>query len=274
MKILITSKSFNKQSLHINKLTDAGLNVSTIVPKTEEEYLSLIDDDVVGIICGTEKITSNIINKARNLKIISRFGTGIDNISIDTAKDRGIPVLMTSIEPKEAVAELTLMLILQLYRKLPDVGNNLEDKSIGIIGYGNIGKRLEELLNPFNMTIYRYDIHTNYPLDKILKSVDIVSLHIPLNKDTFHILNKDNLCMLQKHSILINTSRRDLIDESILIPMLRNKEIRGFASDVSDISKFVGLDNAIILPHIGSFTQESRDAMESKAIDFIITGIV
>jgi len=278
-KVLITSKSFNKQSKYIDKLKNFGLDVITTVPKTEDEYLSLIDDDVIGIIVGTEKITANIIGKAKNLQVISRFGTGIDNICINETDKRNIPVFMTSTEPKEAVAELTLALMLimirNLYKDKPSVGNNLEGKTIGIIGYGNIGIRVKELLEPFNCNIITFDIKTDSwdIYDKLFEISDIITIHTPLNAESFHMIDWCGIETMKKTPYIINTSRAEIIDEDAIKSALKNNKIRGFASDVNKIENFKEFDNVYILPHIGSATEESRDLMEKKAIDYILEGL-
>jgi len=175
MKVLISSRSFGKiDSGAVELLKQVGL-IPIMNPYgrklTEQEILDL-QEDAVGIIAGTEKITDKIISNNNQLKVISRYGIGLDNIDLKAAENKNITVYNTPETPTIAVAELTLSLILNLIKKIgmvdrnlrnhkwkPEIGNLLSDKTIGIIGLGRIGKKLVQLLEPFNPKIYVSEIN-------------------------------------------------------------------------------------------------------------------
>jgi len=305
MKILISSRSFGKiQSGAVELLKKEGLE-PVLNPYgrklNEEEILALIDDNVVGIIAGTEKITKNVILNTSSLKVISRYGVGLDNVDLETAKQKGILVCNTPDTPALAVAELTLSLIMNLLRKISkldrnirkdawkaEMGDLLTEKHIGIIGIGRIGKKLVEFLEPFNVKIYAYDTQPDkefiskynielVSLDKLLIKSDIITLHIPLNEKTKHIIGKKELMKMKENVVLINTARGGLIDEEALYHFLKERKIAGAAIDVFEnepnTGKLKELNNIILTPHIGTYTIETRKNMEIEAAENLIKGL-
>jgi len=285
MKVLISSRSYDKNSETILYLKKKGIDVmvNPFNRKMTEEELLVYGKKIVGIIVGTENITKSFLKKAKNLKVISRYGIGTDNIE----KKEGVLVYNTPNAPSQSVAELSLTLMLCLLRKInkveiwkPQKGNLLHEKTVGIIGMGRIGKTLSNLLAPFDTTVLSYDIDqgkTTNPLDDLLRKSDIVSIHVPLNKNTFHLLGKRELGLMKETSFLINTSRGGTVDESALYNVLKNNKIAGAALDVFEhepnIGKLKGLENVILTPHIGTYTVETRKKMEEEAAKNIITGL-
>ena len=304
MKVLISSRSFGKiNSGAIELLEKQGLTpiLNPYGRKlNEQEILDLLKDSV-GIIAGTEQITEKIISQNNQLKVISRYGIGMDNIDLKAAQQKDVLVYNTPDTPSIAVAELTLTLILNLLKKIgksdrdirsdkwkPEIGNLLSEKTVGIIGLGRIGKKLVQLLSPFNTKILIYDINLDEKflkkynlelvnLSKLISQSDIITLHIPLTKQTKHIIGKSELNSMKPNAILINAARGGLIDERSLYAALKEKKISGAAIDVLENEPSPGnlkeLDNIIITPHIGTFTEETRKHMEIEAAENLIMGL-
>ena len=300
MKILISSRSFkiDSKSLELLKQYELEPVFNPFGRKlSENELIEMIDDDIVGIIAGTEEITKKIILQAKSLKVISRFGIGLDNIDINFASNMNIQVYYTPDEPTDAVAELTLALILNLLRKVcltdrnfrqklrkPEMGNILKNKKVGIVGLGRIGKRLVQLLKPFDVEIYacekkpdeKFISKNNIILTKLpdlFKKSDIISIHLPLNDETRGIVGRAEISKMKSDSILVNTSRGEVIDEHALYDALKKKKICSAACDVFYTDLLKELDNTIITPHIGSLTYETRENMEEKAVKNLIKGL-
>lgn len=304
MRILISSRSFGKSNpLPIEALKKAGYEV---VPnpygrKLEEHELLELVRDAVGVIAGTEKITENVIKNSGSLKAISRVGIGIDNVDLVAAKKHGVAVYNTPDAPTQAVAELTLALILTLYRRIveadkkiregkwePLMGRLLKGKTVGIIGLGRIGRRVVELVQPFNLNIVAAEPNPDYdfvsehgielkPLKDVLKESDIVTLHMPISKETLHMIGKAELSLMKEGAIIINTSRGGLIDEEALTVALKNGLLGGAAIDTFEKEPYNGplknLNNVILTPHIGSYAKEARIRMEMEAVENLINGL-
>ena len=304
MKVLISSKTFGKQDkAAIEILKRAGYTpvLNPYDRKLEfDEFADLIED-AVGLIAGTEKITEDLLQKAKALKVISRYGTGLDNIDLEAAKRRRIIVCNTPDAPTQAVAELTLALILNLYRRIGEVDRNLRSdkwspllgkllfgKTLGIIGLGRIGKALVKLVQPFELKII---IHEPYPdsefisshgielasLEKVLAESDIVTLHTPLTEETYHLIGKGELALMKPEAAILNTARGSLIDEEALIETLEKGTIGGAALDVFDDEPYHGklknFDNVILTPHIGTYTVETRIRMEREAVENLLNAL-
>jgi len=304
MKVLISSRSFGKiNSGAIELLKKEGLEpiINPYGKKlNEEEILNLLNDSV-GIIAGTEKITEKIISYNNQLKVISRYGIGLDNVDLKSAKQKNVLVFNTPETPKIAVAELAISLILSLLKKIgnvdknvkqnqwkPEMGNLLSSKTIGVIGLGRIGKQLVKFLEPFNLKILAFETKpdnkfvSDYKielvlLDVLLSKSDVITLHIPINDQTKHIISKKELLKMKNTAIIINTARGGLIDEEALYPVLKDKKIAGAALDVFEdepnTGKLKKLDNIILTPHIGTYTVETRKHMEIEAAENLIKGL-
>ena len=301
MKILISGSSFGIDASAIETLKKAGftavLNPCNRKP-TEDELIELLGKDVVGLIAGTEKITERVLQNAKSLKVVSRYGIGLDNIDLEAAKRRGIIVCNTPDAPTQAVAELALALILNLYRRIgkvdrilrsgkwnPILGRLLLGKTLGIIGLGRIGKTLVKLVQPFELKIIA---HEPYPdnefvssyeielasLEKVLSESDIVSLHAPLTEDTYHLIGKKELALMKNDAIIVNTARGSLIDEEALKNALEKGIIAGAALDVFEEEPYYGklknFDNVILTPHIGTYAKETRIRMEREAVENLL----
>lgn len=298
MKVLISSRSFgNVDSRAIKLLKDSGLEpiLNPYGRVLSEDELIVLSKDVIGIIAGTEKITRKVIEHAKSLKVISRYGIGLDNIDLKASKERKIIVCNTPDAPVQAVAEITLALILNLLRGICEInrdirsnvwktrmGNLLEGKRMGIIGLGRIGKRLAELIEQFNVDILAYETKPDnnfikqhdiklVPLKKLISESDIISLHIPLTDENKNIIGKKELSIMKKNVLIINTARGGLINEEALIDALDRKAIGGVAIDAFEVEPYKGrlleFNNVILTPHIGSYTIETRMKMEIETVE-------
>ncbi|MBU0568821.1 phosphoglycerate dehydrogenase [bacterium] len=305
MKTLISTRSFGEfDRKPLDKLKEAGFE---IVPNPygrslePEESIELLEG-ATGLIAGTEPLTEEVLSKAGSLKVISRCGTGMDNVDLEAAKRLGIKVLNTPDAPTLAVAELTLGLILALYRRIAEsdrcirsgrwkrqMGQLLYRKKLGIVGLGRIGKRLVELTTPFDLEVMtcepspdiefvqRHNIQV-LSFNELLKKADIVSLHLSCPKGTHCLIGRNELALMKPSAILINTSRGWMIDEEALYEALANKIIAGAALDVFENEPYDGnlrnLDNVILTTHIGSSAKETRIQMEIEAVDNLLRGLV
>ena len=254
-----------------------------------------------GVIAGTEEYTQIVLNKLSQLKVISRLGVGLDNIDLETAKILGITISKTKTSPAVAVVELSLNLMLNIARKITNQNNDvkngvwnkqmgslLQEKTLGIIGLGTIGKSLVKLVKGFNFRILAFDLFhdekfakehkVNYcDIDTLLTQSDIVSIHLNLTSETNGLMNKKRINLLKPECIFINTSRGEIIDENALFVTLEGKNILGAGLDVFTREPYSGplleLDNVILTPHIGSYAKELRIQMEIEAAENLIRGL-
>jgi D-3-phosphoglycerate dehydrogenase / 2-oxoglutarate reductase len=301
--ILLTSYPFaakNEEPLLLLKKNNFKLIDFALKKKrklTKEEILKYISD-ADGIIAGTEKYDKEILSKSNKLKIISRLGIGLDNIDFKETKKRNIYVAYTPDAPSRAVAELTLGLIINSARRINSVfedlktgkwnryvGQDISNKTVGIIGLGRIGKLLVKFLQPFNCNILINDINPDYDFIKkhnlksttkqyIYKNSDIISLHIPLTPKTKYLITKNELLLMKQNCILINTSRGFIVNEHDLYEHLKNNKDFFAAIDVFEKEPYAGnlikLKNIILTPHLGSCSENSRYLMETCAVQNII----
>jgi len=265
------------------------------------EVLELCKDSC-GIIAGTEKLDADTLEylarsaDARNsLKVISRCGTGLDNVDLDAAKLLGINVFNTPDAPTLAVAELTVGLMLDLMRKVSQMdrairhgqwgkkmGNLLKGKTVGIIGFGRIGRKVAALLQAFECSLRYYDINEQESgasvqrtgLMNLLETSDIVSVHVSSKK---RIIGQHELRIMKKGSWLVNASRGGVVDEHALHEALSSGHLAGAALDVFESEPYTGplttLEQVILTPHIGSYAKESRIAMEQEAVENLLKGL-
>lgn len=305
MNILITTDSFGEYDTRpLDKLKSEGFDI-ILNPfgreLSKDESMSLYSDDIEGVIAGTEIIDAEIIKKASSLKVISRCGVGLDNIDLEAAKKAGIKVFNTPGLVTNAVAELTVGLIFACLRRIVEadrmmrqgewkkpMGFLLEGKRMGIIGLGNIGKKVVELCSGLRVKFLAYDIKkdkifadkhrvTYLDLDHLVSQSDIIIIHLPLTEETRNLINKDRINGMKQEAFLINTSRGNIVDEAALVKALREKKIAGAALDVFEKEPYQGplteLDNVILTAHIGSYAREARVKMEGEAVENLIRGL-
>jgi len=302
MKILITPRSFASFSdKPLKMLTERGYKIkrnNTGRPYKKEEMLKLIRD-VDGIIIGIDELSAEIIEKANALKVISKYGIGLDNIDINMATNKKIIVTNTPTANVDAVADLTFGLILSLARRIPEadkktksgkwekiIGNSVWEKTLGIIGLGKIGKQVVKRAQGFEINILAFDIIKDKKfaqkygikyvnLEKLLQKSDYITIHISLNDATRNMISYEELEKIKESAFLINTSRGGIVDEEALYDALKNNKLRGAALDVYNNeplreSPLKELDNVIMTPHIGAYTEEAIENMSIQAAQNLI----
>jgi D-3-phosphoglycerate dehydrogenase len=302
MKILITPRSFASSSdKAIKMLTERGYEIqrnNTDRPYKKEEMLNLIRD-IDGMIIGIDELSAEIIEKANKLKVISKYGTGLDNIDINMATNKKIIVTNTPTANVDAVADLAFGLILSLARRIPEadqktkkgkwekiIGKSVWEKTLGVIGLGKIGRQVVKRARGFKMNILGFDLIKDKKfaqrygikyvnLEKLLQKSDYITIHLPLNDATHHLIDDKELGKIKKDAFLINTSRGGIVDEQALYQALRNNQLKGAALDVYSNeppveSPLKELDNVIMTPHIGAYTEEAIENMGIQAAQNLI----
>jgi len=298
MKAFVSTHPFSSTSDLPKKLVvdnDIRLSVNEHGRKITSQELAQDIKDAEVLIAGTEKITEEVLKNAKNLKLISRVGIGLDGIDFKLCKKYGVRVAYTPDAPTMAVAELCVGLILDLARKISHtdkaiksgiwnrhMGMLLYGKTVGVLGMGRIGKSLIHLLSTFNVSFKVYDIEPDLAFgrlykvafvskEEVLKSSDVVSVNVPLKQDTKDYIAMDELQMMQDHALLINTARGGIINEEDLYVALKNSFIAGAAIDVFEKEPYEGklieLENALLTCHMGASTIDSRTDMEVQAIE-------
>ena len=313
MKIFVTRKIpgdleplKNKQSLADNVGGNEVVVSEFDRPLTPEELIEKGKgvDAILSLL--TDKIDGDVMDAiGPQLKVISNYAVGFDNINITDATDRGIVVTNTPCEEvDEAVAEHTWALMAALTRRIveadeatrrgmykgwePDMflGTSLIGKTLGIVGLGGIGSMVARRATGYKMNII-YTKRTRdteneqklgvkfCSLDELLAASDIVTLHVPLTDETRHMINKETLAKMKKGSFLINTARGPIVDEHDLVESLRSGHLAGAALDVYDNEpnidpELIGMPNVITTPHIASATYEAREAMADLAVSGIL----
>ena len=279
-----------------------GLKITYEPEITSEQIEEKIGNFEVVIVRSRTKITKDMITKAQKCKIIARVGVGLDNIDQVAAKEKNIRVINAVEGAMNAVAELVIGLMLSLAREIPRadrevrngnwikkelMGTELRGKYLGIVGLGNIGKRLGRLAKALNMNIIGYDV---VPIDEefskevglmkadlgtLLASSDYVSLHVPLLDSTKHLINAEKMDTMKNTSRIINTSRGGVIDEDALYEYLKDGKLGGAALDVFEVepatsNKLASLPNFISTPHMGAQTKEAQSLAANVIAEKII----
>ena len=301
-KVLITTVPFAKNNnLPIQLLEDAGIDysINPLNKKLTSEELKEIISEYDALIAGTEEINHDVLNNAPNLKLISRVGVGLDSVDLNAAKDKNIIVTYTPDAPAPAVAELAISNILSLLRgthisnammhqkKWERIfGRRIPEVTIGIIGAGRIGCRVLNILAAFGNT--RILVNDTSPdikvssqmkiewVDKqtIYKESDVISLHVPLTKVTRNMITSYELNLMKDDSLIINTARGGIINESDLADALRSRIIGGAAIDCFDIEPYSGplteSDSCLLTSHMGSMSVDCRSQMEIEATEEVV----
>jgi D-3-phosphoglycerate dehydrogenase len=292
MKILISDKMSNKVE---DVLKSKSIDYDIKTGLEPNELKSIIDNYDGILIRSATKLTSDILENCSNLKVIGRAGVGVDNVDLEVATKNKILVMNTPLGNLEATAELTVGLMFSLYRhihlanssthegkweKSKFMGTELKGKTLGIVGFGNIGQRVAEICNVIGMRILT---NSNSASDDVLKSLsakkvsteellsssDVLSLHTKLNDQTSNMLNKETIATMKKSSVIINCARGGLINESDLKDALNNDVIAGAAIDVYETEPatenvMFGAKNLLLTPHLGA---SSKEAQSNVAID-------
>ncbi|TDI75150.1 MAG: hydroxyacid dehydrogenase [Betaproteobacteria bacterium] len=302
-KLVISTSSFDvDNNLHLQHLVKAGMNIvgnSFKRKLTEDEIIELLGQDTVGMIAGIEPLTERVFMSAKGLKAISRCGAGLDNVDLTAAKRQDIAVFNTPEAPAQAVAELTMSLILAALRRICQVdqllradrwsrmqGQLLAAQLVGIIGLGHIGRRVAKLCRAFDARVVAHDPYIDptshevelVPLKKLLAEADVISLHLPYGANTHHLLDAKAFARMKPGSIIINAARGGLIDEIALDEALISGHLGMAALDVFEQEPYRGPliknDKIILTSHIGSLARESRMRMEIEAAENLLEELI
>ncbi|MCB1984848.1 MAG: phosphoglycerate dehydrogenase [Burkholderiales bacterium] len=302
-KFVISTSSFDTDNNPaIQRLIQAGLQPVTNPfgrRLTEDEAGSLLEDDVVGMIAGIEPLTARVIQSAKNLKVISRCGTGMDSVDQTAAKNHGVTVLNTPEAPAQAVAELTMGLMLAGLRQIPQTdqlirngewprtqGGLLAAQTVGVIGLGHIGKRVARLCQAFEARVIACDPLVKQapenialmPLDQLLETADIISLHTFYSPELHHLIDTQALARMKPGALLINAARGGLIDEQALKDALDCGKLGAAALDTFEQEPYQGplleCKNLVLSSHVGSLAREARQRMELEAADNLLKGLI
>ena len=300
--VAVTSRSFSTNQILVKKLKESHPNVSlNLTGKTLKDnelvkFLANADKAIVGI----EIIDKDILDQLPKLKLISKYGVGLNNLDLDECKKRNIQIKFQPGSNKQSVAEFTLLLMLNSLRQVHNnkteiiegnwtqaKGQELKGKKIGIIGFGNIGSCLVSLLKPFGNKILFFDERkfSSAEIDKfddknlkqasiseVLSTSDIVSIHIPLSSGTKNMINKNAFKQMRESIILINTSRGGIVDEVELYKFLKNNNLAFASFDVFEhepaiTSPLLKLDNILASSHRASLTDQGIESMGIAAIN-------
>jgi D-3-phosphoglycerate dehydrogenase len=289
-KVLVASNWFSKYCSEAKALLlDHGCEI--IENETDRaltfEELSPIVSELEGVIAGLEIWSGELLKRAGRLKIIARWGAGYDNIDIEASRQCGIEVTNARGVPSNAVAEFTVALMISGLRGIPQkhtlthqgvwqqvISRELQEKKVGLVGFGSIGKLVAEKLEGFGVRLFAYDPFPDFeaaerldvtfvPLDELLGSCDIVSLHLPGSKQNRHLFGTENFGRMREGAYFINTSRGNLVEESALHDALVSKRLSGAAIDVYEEepldpeNPLLQLENIILTPHVAAFTREN-----------------
>jgi glyoxylate reductase len=289
-------------TIGIDFLKQKGFEVSVYkkdqpIPKNELKKAIKNCDGLISVL--SDKIDKEIIDSMKNCKLIANYAVGFNNIDVDYAKSKGIVVTNTPDVLTDSTADLTIALVLACARKILEseklvrdkkfvgwkpkllLGMELRNKYFGILGAGRIGTEVAKRAHAFGCRIIYYSNSRNQYLENefdakklslisILKKSDIISLHLPLNNNSYNLLDEEKLKLLKPSAIIINTARGEILDEPYLIKMLKQNKIASAGFDVyqnePNLNKeFYKLKNVILLPHIGSATTEARNNMSLLA---------
>jgi D-3-phosphoglycerate dehydrogenase len=294
-RLLVTPTSYGKNAprlkIDLQALVSEVIYNPTGKPLGSAEVAELLQG-VDGYIAGLDVIDRSALEKADRLKVISRYGVGVDNVDLDAAKEKGIIVTNTPGANSGSVAELSLALILALARQIPEAsqqvqqgkwprltGVSLEGKTIGILGLGAIGKQLVRRLAGFDCHCLAYDPYADKEfaanhgvtlvdtIDKVIASSDFVSLHIPLLPETRGLVNAEFLAKMKKGSFLINTSRGEAVVEADLFNALQSGHLKGAGLDAFTVeppdpnNPLMHLPQIIVTPHLGAQTDSATSNM-------------
>jgi len=294
-KVLIGPSSFSEvDHSPLERLTETGCNVIDNPFKrklTKSELIDLLNEGITGLIAGLEPLDREVLESSK-LKVVSRCGSGLSNVDLEAAKEFNIEVCFTPDGPTSAVAELTLGAMLGLLRMIPlmdknfhegrwtkKIGMQLEGKTVVVIGYGRIGRKVASLLLPFNVNLLVVDPFLQGPIDDIpvmpleeaLPKADIITLH---SSGEDCVLGKREFQLIKPGAFVLNAARGGLIDEDALISALEDGTLQGAWLDTFKQEPYAGpltgYPQVVLTPHVGSYTLECRKRMEMEAVENLI----
>lgn len=302
MKKVLVNEKVSSDALDI--LRKAG-EVVYMPSGDHDEFKRLVKDVTAVMLDTTIKFTPELMDMAPNLKVISRTGTGVDNVNIEAATERGIMVLHTPDANTVTVAEHTVSLIGAISKHLLFLDDetrkgkfktarrlylpvDLDGKTLGIIGYGRIGKQVaKKCIGAYNMKVIIYDPYiddsvvapgvTRYASEeKVFMEADVLSIHVPMSTETKMHVNEKLLSLLKPSAYIINTARGNIVDEKFLVKMLKENKLKGAAFDVLaneppiENEEFLSCPNTIISPHTAALTEECTVRVACEAASGIV----
>lgn len=301
-RVAVLSRSFSKNQKLRAELGRRYANIRFNDGDTtlSGEALTAFIGDSDRIVVALEKITPEVLDSVPGVKVISKYGVGIDNVDLHACATRGIRVGWTGGVNRRSVAELSIAFMITLLRHVVPgmtliqsggfrqlVGRQLTERTVGVIGCGHVGQELTRLLRAFGTTVLAHDIRDvsdfcasvgaeAVDLAELLARSDIVTLHVPLTPKTRHMIDAAALAALPDGAIVINTARGGVVDEAALVAAMQAGKISGAALDVFEIEPpydrtFASLPNAIATPHIGGSAEEAIFAMGMAAIEGLET---
>ncbi|MEM8577143.1 MAG: D-glycerate dehydrogenase [Pseudomonadota bacterium] len=302
LSVVVTRRLPQPVEARLAELFDVRLRDGD-TPMTRAELVEAVQEADVLVPTITDQIDGGLIGQAGNrLKLIANYGAGVDNIDVATARQRGILVSNTPGVQTDDTADMTMGLILAVTRRLPEglaamqsgawdgwsptafLGGRIAGRRLGILGMGRIGRAVAQRAAAFGMQIHyhnrrrlRAEIEEDYgarywdSLDQMIARMDVISVNCPSTPSSFHLMNARRLRLMKPGAVIVNTSRGEVIDEAALTRMLRAGQIAGAGLDVyenwADVNQgLAGLPNVVLLPHMGSATEESRIEMGEKVI--------
>jgi len=308
MKVLISDKLSPKGIQLFQE--EEGIEVDVKVGMSSEELISCIGAYDALVVRSATKVTPEVQAAAKNLKVIGRAGSGVDNIDVAEASKRGIIVMNTPGGNTVTTAEHTISLLLSLVRNIPQatasmkerkwekkkfMGMEILNKTLGIIGMGKIGTEVAKRAKGLFMKVIAYDPYISeevarklrvelVELEEVFKKSDIITLHVPKNSETTNLINRETIQKMKEGVRIINCARGGLVDEQALAEALKSGKVAGAALDVYDQepppadNPLLRLPNVICTPHLGASTEEAQDkvaiAVAEQIIDFLKNGTV
>ena len=300
-RVLVTTVPFGEfDDKPLRILEEAG--VETVVNPTgrkltSEQAAEMIESGFDAVVAGTETISAEVMDRSPNLKLIARVGIGLDSVDLNAARDRDITVAYTPDAPSAAVGELTIGMMIDLLRGVSKadrdlrqgvwrriMGRRVSEMTVGIVGVGRIGKRvIEHLSGGFpGVTLLADDLTPDRAFgerhglrwadkEEIYRTCDVVSLHLPLTGRTRDLIAADQLAMMGKETILLNTARGGIVNEAALAEALRSGSLYGAGIDVFETEPYVGelaqIENCLLTCHMGSMSRDCRTRMEIEACE-------
>lgn len=298
-RVLITSTSFGKKikaPLETLKSKGYELKFNDLGrPLAPEELIERLAD-CEGCIAGLDRFTAEVLRASPRLRIIARYGAGLDRVDLEAAAQAGVVVTNTPVANSDSVADLAVGLMLAVARKIPLAdrtvrqgkwenmyGVSLFGKTVGLVGYGRIGSRVADRVKGFSCRLLVHDPFVEadaarragielVSLEELLRCCDFVSLHLPANDQTRGFFGPRQLRQMKPSAILINTARGELVDHEALLEALRSGQIGGagldaHAEEPPDPRQFEGLDNVVLTPHMGAYTREALLNMAAGSVE-------
>ena len=259
--------------------------------RSEDDLITILADADAAITFLGDPVTRNVLASNPNLRIVSNLAVGYNNIDVEAARELGVTVTNTPGVLTEATADLTMALMLAVMRRIVEadaflrserrceweplmlLGSSLQNKTLGIVGMGRIGSAVAARARAFGMNVI--GVRRGESVDELLAASDVVSIHAPLSRETHHIIDAKALATMKRGAYLINTSRGALVDENALCDALESGHLRGAGLDVYEFEpevspRLFAMKNVVILPHIGSATEEARNAMARIAAENVL----